>query len=56
MNEANNDSNTVIRLFKDEFEETIWITYCGILWLEEEVAKKLVSVELTVSKVLPQIN
>lgn len=46
----------VIRLFKDEFPNDVWIQYCDILGIDEKVAKKIVSVELEVSRILPQIN
>ena len=48
--------NPVIRLFKDEFQNDVWITYCDILGIDEETANKIVSVEIEASRVLPQIN
>lgn len=48
--------NPVIRLFKNEFSNDVWVTYCDILGIDEETANKIVSVELEVSRVLPQIN
>ena len=48
--------NPVIRLFKDEFPIKIWLEYCDILNIDEETANKIISVELEVSRVLPQIN
>lgn len=48
--------NPVIRLFKDEFPIKVWLEYCGILNIDEETANKIISVELEVSRVLPQIN
>ena len=49
-------SNPVIRLFKDEFSNKVWVAYCEILGIDEETANRIVSVELEVSRVLPQIN
>lgn len=46
----------VIRLFKDEFPNDVWIQYCDILGIDEKVAEKIVSVEIEVSRILPQIN
>lgn len=46
----------VIRLFKDEFSNDVWMQYCDILGIDKEVAEKIVSVELEVKRVLPQIN
>ena len=48
--------NPVIRLFKDEFPSDVWVTYCDILGIDEDTANRIVSVELEVSRVLPQIN
>lgn len=48
--------NPVIRLFKDEFQNDVWVTYCDILGIDEETANKIVSVEIEASRVLPQIN
>lgn len=48
--------NPVIRLFKNEFPNDVWITYCDLLGIDEETANKIVSVEIEVSRVLPQIN
>lgn len=48
--------NPVIRLFKDEFPIKIWLEYCDILNIDEETANKIISIELEVSRVLPQIN
>ena len=48
--------NPVIRLFKNEFPNDVWITYCDILGIDEETANKIVSVEIEASRVLPQIN
>ena len=48
--------NPVIRLFKNEFSNDVWITYCDLLGIDEGTANKIVSVELEVSRVLPQIN
>ena len=49
------NSNPIIRLFKDEFSEKVWQDYCNILRIDKETAKKIISVELEVSRVLPQI-
>ena len=49
-------SNPVIRLFKDEFPNNVWVSYCEILGIDKETANRIVSVELEVSRVLPQIN
>lgn len=48
--------NPVIRLFRDEFSESAWAAYCEILGIDKSVSEEIVSVELTVSRVLPQIN
>ena len=48
--------NPVIRLFKDEFSNDAWIAYCGILEIDKETANRIVSIELEVSRVLPQIH
>lgn len=53
---VNNNLSPVIRLFKDEFPNDVWITYCDILGIDKETANKIVSVEIEVSRVLPQIN
>lgn len=50
------NSNPVIRLFKDEFPDKVWACYCEILGLDKETANSIVSVELEVSRVLPQIH
>lgn len=59
MNEntlCNYNLNPVIRLFKNEFPIDVWITYCDLLGINEETANRIISVELEVSRVLPQIN
>lgn len=48
--------NPVIKLFKNEFPNDVWVTYCDLLGINEETANKIVSVELEVLRVLPQIN
>lgn len=53
---CNNKLNPVIRLFKNEFENNAWSEYCDILGIDEETANNIVSVELEISRVLPQIN
>ena len=37
-------SAPVIRLFKDEFPDKVWIAYCDILGIDKETANKIVSV------------
>ena len=54
LNEKN--SNPVIRLFRNEFPNDVWIHYCEILGIDEATAKTIVSVELEVKRILPQIN
>lgn len=56
MNEKLKHELPVIRLFKDEFSDDAWIQYCEILGIHKEVAERIISVELEVSRVLPQIN
>ena len=53
---CNDDIRPVVRLFRDEFSEDAWIAYCVILGINEEMANRIISVELEVSRVLPQIN
>lgn len=53
---CNDNLNPVIRLFKNEFPNDVWITYCDILGIDEETANKIVSVEIEASRVLPQIH
>ena len=53
---CNDNLNPVIRLFKNEFPNNVWVTYCDILGINEETANKIVSVEIEVSRVLPQIH
>lgn len=48
--------NPVIRLFKNEFPNDVWITYCDLLGIDEETANKIISVEIEASRVLPQIH
>lgn len=45
-----------IRLFKDEFTEEAWKEYCKILNINEETAERIISIELGISRILPQIN
>ena len=53
---CNDSLNPVIRLFKEEFPIDVWITYCDILGIDKETANRIVSVEIEVSRVLPQLH
>lgn len=45
-----------IRIFKDEYSEEEWKTICKVLGVDDNDKFKLVSVELGVVKVTPQIH
>ena len=47
-------NKTVIRLFKDEFSQEAWSSYCRLLNVEE--LSDIVSIEIDVTRVLPQIH
>lgn len=56
VSEMDNISNPVIRLFKDEFSNEVWSSYCRLLGIDEEMEREIISVELEISRVLPQIH
>lgn len=43
-----------IRIFKDEYSEEEWKTFCEVLGIDDN--EKIISVELGVVKVTPQIH
>lgn len=43
-----------IRLFKDEYSEEKWKTICEVLDVDNN--EKLISIELGIAKVIPQIH
>ena len=45
-----------IRLFKEEFTKDAWNDYCEILGIDKETTDRIISVELGISRVLPQIH
>lgn len=47
-------NKTVIRLFKSDFSKEAWSSYCRLLHIEER--PDIISVELDVTRVLPQIH
>lgn len=54
MNNMDYSKLKYIRLFKDEYSEEKWKTICEVLGVTAN--KKLISIELGVVKVTPQIH